>query len=135
MSTPPPPGSQAPRADTLPPELDDAIPMLTEIVALPSTAPATPEPETADGWADVDWTTLEQRIHERVTSRLVHHTQELLEPRLQQVLGSAVERAAAVLAAELQAHIAQLALEIVGEAIADEVARLRDELGAAGRSL
>jgi len=131
MSTPYSAGLPTPGADGLPPEFDDAIPMLTEIVALPAATPPAAETEPPDTPAAIDWGALEQRIQERVMAGLVHRSRELLEPRLQTVLGSAIERAAAVLAAELQAHLAQLVLEIVGEAIADEVARVRDEPGPA----
>ncbi len=128
MSPHPPSGSGLPGSDPSTPDRDDAIPMLTEIVSLAPAAPAAPQPAPAQASSEIDWSALEQRIHERVMSGLVLRTQALLEPRLQKVLGTAIERAAAVLAAELQAHIAQLALEIVGEAITDEVARVRDEL-------
>lgn len=123
---------QLPHAPALPPtasSLDDAIPMLTEIVEVPRYDAADLPPTIAD----VDWPRLALRVQENVLERLLGRSNALLDEQLKTGLQAIIERTAQTLAAELRINLQQMISELVARAVNEELTRVHDEITRAAR--
>jgi hypothetical protein len=107
---------------------DEAIPMLTEIVDVPRYVPED-LPETL---AEVDWSSLAERVRENVTERLGRRSQLMLDELLRDSLQAVVDRAADSLAAELRGSLSQMVRDIVARAVTEEITRVHAEISKRG---
>ncbi len=105
-------------------DADDAIPMLTEVVAVP----AYDSGELPPALESVDWPRLALRVQENVLERLLGRSAELMDAQLRASLQAVIGRAAESLAADLRSTLEQLIRDLVARAVSDELARLHDEL-------
>jgi hypothetical protein len=78
--------------------------------------------------AEVDWSSLAQRIREDVVDRLLHRSGTLLDAQLASTLQPVLDRAVGVLALEMQDALNRMIRELVARAVADEVTRVQDEI-------
>ncbi|MBN9425518.1 MAG: hypothetical protein J0H09_03325 [Burkholderiales bacterium] len=104
--------------------LDDAIPMLTEIVEVPRYDSADLPPTIAD----VDWPRLALRVQENVLERLLDRSNALLDEQLKIGLQAIIERTTQTLAAELHTHLQQMISELVARTVNEELTRVHDEI-------
>lgn len=104
--------------------LDDAIPLLTEIVELPRYGTA----ELPRTLTDVDWAQLALRVQENVLERLLGRSETLIDDEMQANLDAVLARATESLAAELRTTLAQLVRDLVARAVTDELTRVHDEI-------
>jgi hypothetical protein len=105
------------------PVAEAAIPTLTEIIELPpeGEGPAAPAP------AELDWEALALRVEENVFERVHAAADRLLVERLDGALQPALERAAAQLVADLRFAVEGITRDLVAQAVATEIARMRAE--------
>lgn len=104
------------------PDLDDAIPMLTEVVQVPEPRPAAPE---AAAPSDAEWAALAQRIHDEAAGRLAARAEEIFGQALEGMLQQTLQRHAAALHAELAQSFAQIARDAVARAVDEALAGAR----------
>lgn len=110
--------------------VDEAIPMLTEVVQVPR-YDTEDLPQT---FAEVDWSELSQRVRENVLERLLRRSDALLDAQLQSTLGPVLERAADTVAHELQDALNRMIRDIVSRAVTEELTRLHAEIAKRNRS-
>lgn len=122
---------------------DSGIPVLTEVIAAPARAIATPEfaplapsaeaeaeaeaqieaqaapvehpPIT--GWLDEEWTRLEQKISERVLAQLLDRIDTVLEQRIRDSLASSVQQAVQ----EIRQGLELTLEDVISDAVAQEI--------------
>ena len=104
--------------------IDDAIPMLTEIVDVDRYDAE----ELPQSLSQVDWPQLALRVQENVLERLLGRSDLLLDPQLDATLRALLARATETLAVELQATLRQMIRDLVARAVTDELTRLHAEM-------
>ena len=104
--------------------IDDAIPMLTEIVDVDRYDAE----ELPQSLSQVDWPQLALRVQEHVLERLLGRSDLLLDPQLDATLRALLARATETLAVELQATLRQMIRDLVARAVTDELTRLHAEM-------
>ncbi|MFZ9677290.1 MAG: hypothetical protein ACO3BH_02960 [Quisquiliibacterium sp.] len=123
MSNPDDPNK--PSAD-LPPGVqdDESIPTLTEILQAPALAD-TPVPASL---SDADLDALAQRLRDNLTAGIGRQADAIFGAQLRATLRVMLERSAEQMANDLYTALSQQTRDLVARAVADEIARLRQEL-------
>jgi hypothetical protein len=116
----------------------DSVPTLTEVVAWPDSAPASPAvaaqearafEDEAHGDVDtevaVEATQLEERITQRVLADLQRQVELMLEYRMREMLTPLLNRLADNVVREVRSELASTLRDVVARAVAQEVARHR----------
>ena len=104
--------------------IDDAIPMLTEIVDVDRYDAE----ELPQSLSQVDWPHLALRVQENVLERLLGRADLLLDPQLEATLRALLARATETLALELHATLRQMIRDLVARAVTEELTRLHAEM-------
>ena len=123
MSNPDDPNK--PSAD-LPPGVqdDESIPTLTEILQAPALAD-TPVPASL---SDADLDALAQSLRDNLTAGIGRQADAIFGAQLRATLRVMLERSAEQMANDLYTALSQQTRDLVARAVADEIARLRQEL-------
>jgi len=134
--------------------LDASIPVLTEIIAqeqdfAAAALPSAPNPGAAEAAAparmapaadpapsamlsDHQWQALERKISERVLRQLQTRIDFVLEHRIRDGLADALQLAVEGIAADIKRGLHQTLEDVIGRALAQEIAKLQSSQPAAG---
>lgn len=127
--------------------LDASIPVLTEIIAqeqdfAAAALPSAPDPSAAEAAAapgmapaaalsDGQWQALERKISERVLRQLQTRIDFVLEHRIRDGLADALQLAVEGVAADIKRGLHQTLEDVIGRALAQEIAKLQSSQPAA----
>ena len=103
---------------------DESIPTLTEILQAPALAD-TPVPASL---SDADLDALAQRLRDNLTAGIGRQADAIFGAQLRATLRVMLERSAEQMANDLYTALSQQTRDLVARAVADEIARLRQEL-------
>lgn len=128
--------------------LDASIPVLTEIIAqeqdfAAAALPSAPDPSAAEAAAapgmapaaalsDGQWQALERKISERVLRQLQTRIDFVLEHRIRDGLADALQLAVEGVAADIKRGLHQTLEDVIGRALAQEIAKLQSSQPGAG---
>ncbi|KRB78810.1 hypothetical protein [Noviherbaspirillum sp. Root189] len=124
--------------------LDAGIPVLTEIIPAPATAPAeitvtvdippelpvteaivTLEPPTERIWDEADWERLEREVRERVLVQVLERVDFVLEQRVRDSLADVLQLAVERLANDIKDGLHHSIKDVVSRAVAQEITKLQ----------
>lgn len=103
---------------------DAHIPMLTDVLATPRYA-GTALPASLD---DVSWPDLSLRVQHNVMERLMRRSEAMLDTPLRETLNAVLDRHLHSLHSDLHDTLSLLVRDLVSRAVADELARVQDEI-------